>query len=111
MTSSGLTDFTYLRDFCGNDEAFIDEMKALFVQNTPNDLESIEKSIAEKDHHGAYRLVHSLKSSVNFMGISSIKTDILTLEKCLKTETDLEKVPALFEKVNSTCSQAVKELS
>ncbi len=107
---SGITDFSYLLEFSGNDVEFLKEMIDVFIEKSPYDVERLLSGVQAKDWHLVYQMAHTLKTSTNFMGIKRIKEEVLTVEDLAKNQQDLEQIPSLVAYIANVCSQAVEEL-
>ncbi len=88
VLDSDLIDLSYLRELSGGSEEFEKEMIELYLNQTPIELEILNKAIEREDFAGVKATAHKLKSSFSLMGVN--ENGILPwLEKqaVLKTET------------------------
>ncbi len=105
-----LTDFTYLKDFSGNDQDFIKEMICLFIDNTPRELNSLKKNVHDENWDEVYKIAHTLKTSISFMGIKSIQKEVLEVEQNAKDLVNLNEIGKKVNIISSTCFAAIEEL-
>ncbi len=78
-----------------------------FLRNTPGQLEELRTARKQSDWTRAGQLVHKMKPSVTFMGISKVK-DIVP--KILSHEAAAENLPDLIKHFESVMLLACKEL-
>jgi len=93
----------------GNDE-FVQKMITIFVEQTSQILIDLDSALQENNHTKINRLIHKVKPSVESLGISSALTDIATLEKTIKTTSNLEEITALLENIKQVLTLAITQL-
>ncbi len=108
--TTNLLDFSYLNSISYGDQAFVEEMLRLFIDTVPNEIMIIQKAIAEQDFATAHRLVHSIKSSVKFIGFRKAVALQLELEKAIKSGADLPLIGRLFNDYQSLLQLAITEV-
>ncbi len=105
-----LCDLKHLNEFLDNDQNFINEMIALFIEKTPEVLKSIEES---NNCHDTVKLkegLHKLMSSLGLMGIAK------ALEIAKSIENEIVENPTSFLWKNQVesfiliCQRAIEEL-
>ncbi|MDX2246082.1 MAG: response regulator [Bacteroidia bacterium] len=104
------TDLSYLQQISGGDETIIRKTIEKFLETTPEMLEKMSLQLDEGAYEELGRTVHKLKSSVAFMGITSIKETILEVEKIIKTHSDFPLLPRLIGKIREVIEQSFAEL-
>ncbi|MEW6468794.1 MAG: PAS domain S-box protein [Bacteroidota bacterium] len=104
------TDLTYLRELSNGSNKFIAEMITLFLEQTPDALSKMEKSVREKDWKTLRAIAHKIKPSIIFIGLKEIEKDIHDLEDFAAEEKNLDQVPPLIDKIRQVCSVALEEL-
>ncbi len=57
----------------GGDGAFIKKMIALFIETVPQNVEALKQSLQSGNWEQVAKMAHKLKSTVDSMGIVSIK--------------------------------------
>ena len=78
-----------------------------FLKNTPDQLNQLREARKSRDWNTAARLVHKMKPSVTFMGISGVKEAI---QKILDYEIHLPDLPVLVKNFETVMKLACKEL-
>jgi len=95
-----LYDLLGLSEMVSGDKKEIKELNNMFLDTTPQGLADINESFQEKDYARLNSAAHKLKSTVGLWGIKDIKTEIELIEKFAKEQSNLDKLPALVEKLN-----------
>jgi HPt (histidine-containing phosphotransfer) domain-containing protein len=87
------------------------QMLNIFIEQTPQALIRMEKAMDNKDWKSLRLIVHKIKPSIMFMGLTEIANDVPLLEEYAASETHLDAIPELVGKIKNVCSEAVIELS
>jgi len=103
-------DLTYLKELANGSNQFMNEMLTLFIAQTPEALDNIEKHFQNKDWKSLRGTVHKMKPSVSFMGLKAIENDVRRIEEAAANETGLDQLPALIANVKNVCKEAIIEL-
>lgn len=74
-------DLSYLLEMSCNDQNFINDMVALFVNKVPVEVETLEKAIAEKDYDSVKKIAHNMKSSLPIFKLDKLLKHLLAIEK------------------------------
>jgi len=69
----------------GNEE-FVQKMITIFIDQTQDTIEKIERALLTNDYLEVSRLIHKIKPSIEGMGVLSILEDVKSLEKITKEE-------------------------
>lgn len=104
------TDLTYLKEIANGSNAFIAQMLGIFIEQTPQVLLRMEKALKNKDWKALRFIVHKMKPSVMFTGLSEIINDVPLLEQYAAEESHLDAIPGLVEKITEVCKNAILEL-
>lgn len=105
-----VTSLDYLREFSNNDLSFMKDMISIFIDTIGEDLSNIENAW-QKGEFGLVRsTVHKMKPSYQFMGIASLREDILKLEQLAKAGENPEEMKKLIEKIKVYTDLGIKEL-
>jgi PAS domain S-box-containing protein len=104
------TDLTYLRGLAKGSDSFIIQMLNIFIEQTPNAIDRMEKALKSKDWKTLRLIVHKIKPSIMFIGLNEIINEVPILEDYAAEESHLEDIPALVEKIKKVCSEAIGEL-
>ncbi|HLI93018.1 MAG TPA: ATP-binding protein, partial [Puia sp.] len=105
-----LYDLTMVQSVSGGDEGFIKKMVALFVETVPQNLQELKNALAAKNWEMVAKTAHKLKSTIDSMGIKSIRDQIRTVEANAKQGESLETIPALVETIDSTITDCIVQL-
>lgn len=81
LPATDLIDFEYLRSISRGKQEQMQEMAQLFLTQAPRELEAIRLAFTDQNREQFIRVVHSMKSTVGYMGMQH------TLGQCLQ---DLE---------------------
>ncbi|HPD64642.1 MAG TPA: Hpt domain-containing protein [Bacteroidia bacterium] len=103
-------DLANLKSMIGDDETAIKEFVSLFIETSAETLEELNQAFQSKDFSQVGSLAHKLKSSIDLMGIESLKEEIRKIERIGKEMTDLELLPTLIEKLNDGIEIARNEM-
>jgi HPt (histidine-containing phosphotransfer) domain-containing protein len=105
------TDFTFLKSFTqGNHDRMVKYIGS-FLAMAPEKISQMKKALDEKNWSDLRTAAHSLKPQLAYMGINSIKEDILAIEENAGEEKNLDQLPALVSKVETVCTAAFVELN
>ncbi|MDP1801596.1 MAG: response regulator [Bacteroidota bacterium] len=105
-----LYDLKPLKEMSRGDNTFINKMITLFIEQTKLSLNEINSAHVGKDYETICKVAHRLKSSIDNLGISSIKKEIRELEKLSKEPVLLPEIAALILLINSTLSKVLEHL-
>lgn len=103
-------DLTYLKQLSNGSNEFIEQMITIFMAQTPEALDNMERFLKEKDWVALRGVAHKMKPSFSFMGIKELQTDILLVEESAEKQKDLDKLPALISKIRKICDLSFREL-
>ena len=90
---------------------FVPDMLKLFLNLVPRSVEIINDSNKAKDFETIRKTAHKIKPSINNLGITSIKEDILLLEKWDNNSHTNDELENALLKVNSVIQQVVDSIS
>ncbi len=93
----------------GNEE-FVQKMIAIFIDQTIDTIQKVEKALLTNNFQEVSRLIHKIKPSIEGMGILSILDDVKLLEKKAKETTDKELINSLFATIKFTLEKIVQLL-
>jgi len=103
-------DLSYLQELAEGSEEFMQRMIKAFLVQTPQLVAQLESGLAAKDWAAIRGAAHKMKPSVDFIGMHAIKSTVHDLEQFAAEKTNLEKIPALIERVKIVCANAMHEL-
>ena len=100
----------HLNTLSRGNKAFIKEIIDIFLEQNPNELVELEKSILAKDYSAIRSISHKMKTSVGFIGINQLLPELSTIEKMAINEGDINNIQSKFTHVKTICHQAAIEL-
>ena len=109
-TNNKHIDLEYLKQISNGSNEFIFQMITVFMEEIPGELANIEKYMKSSDWKNLRATAHKMKPSYSFMGVKELESMVNSLEEYSGTETNLDKIPDLVEKITSVTSEVVKEL-
>lgn len=110
MATNVLYDLSTIRSISGGDESFVQKMIDLFIETVPQNVEALNKALAEQDWEQVSKMAHKLKSTLDSMGISSVKQDVRTVEQNAKNKESLKDIPALVGNISTTVAACIEQL-
>jgi CheY-like chemotaxis protein len=105
-----LYDLTMVQSVSGGDDGFIKKMVALFIETVPQNIQDMKKALNEENWDQVGKLAHKLKSTIDSMGIKSIRQEIRTVEANAKQKESLQEVPALIGTIDTVISECIAQL-
>lgn len=98
-TPQNLYDLAMVEAISGGDKDFVRRMVILFLETMPTSLMDLEKACFSKDWEQTGKLAHKLKSTIDSMGIESLKSDIRQLESVRKDPAVQPNAEGLFTNI------------
>ena len=95
----------------GGDKTFIVKMMELFLQTVPQTLSDLKECCEKGDWVMTGKHAHKLKSTIDSMGIVSLKRDIRTIESGGKSASDPVQLTALVQKVLDVMDEVIGQVS
>ncbi len=108
--SNNVTDLTYLKQVSNGDNDFIKEMIEVYMQQTPEAINNLEKYLKNKDWKMLRAVTHKMKPSFSFFGLKDMYEIANSMEEYSAKEIHLELLPEMIAKVKLTCDKAMIEL-
>lgn len=105
-----LYDLQKLITMTKGDEAFLKKMLEIFVRTMPESISAMEIAYADKDWQQLSALAHRIKSSIEGMGINSIKDEILILEANAKNEFSISEITVSFQCIKQTIFNVIEQI-
>src|SRR5580693_9893527 len=69
-----------LQEVAKANQSFIDKMVNIFIDQGPKSVKEIQEAHESKDMVKVRNVAHRMKSSINNMGITSLKNEIIEIE-------------------------------
>src|SRR5690606_31536824 len=106
-----IIDLSFLKDQTKNNSTFILEMMNIYKEQSPQEISTLEKAIAESNFSDIYKTAHTLRNMIGFFGLTTfIGNELLQIEKMAKAAKDINKIKKYFTKVKVVCQRALNEL-
>jgi CheY-like chemotaxis protein len=110
VSSEKLYDLTMVQTIAGGDINFIKRMVQIFLDTMPPSIEQLNNELNQQNWDPLSKLAHKMKSTIDSMGIASLKEVIRTIEANGKHKTDLEGLPALVKQVGDVLNECIQQL-
>ena len=104
-------DLSYLKKVSNNDPVFLKEMVETMKISIPNTILELNEALQNEEWKKVGRLAHSLKPSMNFLGLPDLKNEAFIIEQWSKNEQNLELISGRIEKFTQACEKAVIKLN
>lgn len=105
------TNLEFLKQLTKNNPDMIAEMIKVYLEETPQLLQTMKESVKEKDYNKLKAAAHSMLPSFTTIGIEDEYTEITkTIQDYAVNKESFEKIEPLVESIDIICEQAFKEL-
>jgi hypothetical protein len=94
----------------GGDEGFIKKMVALFIETVPQNMQDLKNALQAENWEQVGKTAHKLKSTIDSMGIKSIRQEIRTVEANAKQLDSLQEIPSLVATIDSVILDCIGQL-
>ena len=108
--NSRLYDLSMVQSVSGGDEGFIKKMVALFIETVPQNVEDLKTAMAAENWDLVGKTAHKLKSTIDSMGIKSIRQEIRTVEANARQKESLQEIPTLVTNIDSVIRECIGQL-
>ena len=85
-------------------------MLQIFITTTPELIEDIKYNFKTKNFETLQKVAHSMKPSIDNLGILSLKKEIRELENYQNPKQDFDKYTKLVKKVCAVMQEVVREV-
>ena len=99
-----------INEMAEGDEDFITSVVSVFLEEVPEDLEGLEKAIAERDYENVYKLAHKIKPNVDILGMEQTRAIALEIETMGKNTASFAEIEEKFPMLKKDVLQVVAEL-
>ncbi|MEO5564141.1 MAG: response regulator, partial [Chitinophagaceae bacterium] len=101
---------TYIESFSDGNQELKNEMIREFVKRVPDNIDTLEKAIKERNYSTINRIAHDLKTTVHFLGLTALIGHLLQkIEELATANGTVVAITQIFNNVKSVCMQAVQE--
>lgn len=108
--SEKLYDLSMVQAIAGGDAGFIKKMVQIFLDTMPPSVVQLQNELQLQNWDALSKLAHKMKSTIDSMGIASLKDVIRTVEANGKHKNDLDGLPAHVKHVSEVLEQCVVQL-
>jgi CheY-like chemotaxis protein len=105
-----LYDLSMIQSMSGGDEAFLKKMIKLFIETVPQNVKELTAAVNAQNWEQTSKMAHKLKSTVDSMGIKSIRDDIRLVESNAKQQKDLAEIPGIVRKIEAVIHDCIEQL-
>ena len=109
-TRRTLVDLTYLRNISNDNQKFIDDMIAAFLESIPKSIQEIKMNSEVSEWAEFARAIHKIKPSLTLIGLHSSKEKALLLEDLAKQQKNIDRIPQLANDLCEELIDALREL-
>jgi CheY-like chemotaxis protein/HPt (histidine-containing phosphotransfer) domain-containing protein/anti-sigma regulatory factor (Ser/Thr protein kinase) len=108
--NSKLYDLSMVQSVSGGDEGFIRKMVALFIETVPQNVQDLKNAMDAENWEQVGKTAHKLKSTIDSMGIKTIRQDIRTVEANARQKEALQDIPGLVGNIDSVIRECIGQL-
>ncbi|HEY4110571.1 PAS domain S-box protein [Puia sp.] len=105
-----LYDLSMVQSVSGGDENFIKKMVALFIETVPQNMQDLKNALQAENWEQVGKTAHKLKSTIDSMGIKSIRQEIRTVEGNAREKVGLQEVAPLVATIDSVIKECIGQL-
>jgi PAS domain S-box-containing protein len=110
VENSRLYDLSMVQSVSGGDEGFIQRMVALFIETVPQNLQDLKSALQQENWEQVGKTAHKLKSTIDSMGIKSIRQEIRAVETNARQKESLQDIPSLVTNIDSVIRECIGQL-
>jgi HPt (histidine-containing phosphotransfer) domain-containing protein len=100
----------FLETFTNNDKAKMIKYINMFLSLAPASIDTMKQQHATADWNNLKTTAHSLKPQLAYMGIESLRENIIRIEEYAGEAKNPEVIGSLIQTVESGCHEAFTEL-
>lgn len=110
IVTSTLYDLSMVYGIAGGDDSFVRKMVQLFLDTIPPALEDMKRETIACNWVQVSKLAHKMKSTIDSMGITSLKETIRDIERNGKKMEEVESIPAKVNEVDIVMGACVEQV-
>ncbi len=99
-----------INEMADGDEDFIRSVITAFLEEVPQDLDSLEAAVGSGDFAQIYQLSHKIKPNVDMLGMEQTRALALEMETMGKEGADLQAIRERFPRFKEDVDQVIAEL-
>jgi CheY-like chemotaxis protein/HPt (histidine-containing phosphotransfer) domain-containing protein len=105
-----LYDLTMIHSVSGGDKAFIKKMILLFIETVPQNVQELVDATEKGNWELVSKMAHKLKSTIDSMGIRTLRDQIRSVELNAKNLDKLELMPDTVKQIELVVSVCIQQL-
>lgn len=109
ITNGKLYDLSMIKAISGTDSSFVDKMLKLLLDTMPQNLNELKQAQELQNWDQVGKIAHKLKSTIDSLGISSLKEKIRELESNGKQSLS-DSIPAQVDHVIEIMNQCLSQI-
>lgn len=107
-----IINLSYLIELSKGNKVFVKDMINLFLEENPEEIQLLEKGIAEYNYDLIRITAHKLRSTIPFVGLDKVVgNEVNEIETLAADCSDINEIEKHFKKLKSTCAEACSELT
>ena len=104
------TNLTYLRKLANGSDEFISQMLTLFIEQTPEAVDRMEKHLHDHNWELLSKVAHKMKPSIMFVGLKELEKDVKNVEDYAAEVKNTDELPSMISHIKAICTEAIGEL-
>ncbi len=100
----------YIRELSGDNDEFMNDIIALFIKDTPPQLNILLDSVNAHEWERLKLAAHKLKTSIGIFGLHECAEGLSVIEEYAKKLIHLDQLPELVVNVVEECNQALENI-
>lgn len=107
-----MVDLTFLKKFTKDDSQKMKRYISLYLDVAPKTFEEMKRNLNNKDWEQLRINAHSLKPQADFMGMNSLKEELIKIEEAVKTKNfnALDTLLATSLTISTNSAMVLKEM-
>jgi HPt (histidine-containing phosphotransfer) domain-containing protein len=107
-----MIDLTFLKNFAKDDPKKMKRYISLYLDVAPKIFEEMRRNLQDSDWEQLRINAHSLKPQADFMGIQSLKEELIKIEEAVKTNQldGIEEVFKTAQSISTISEQSLQEV-
>lgn len=99
-----------INEMAEGDQDFVLSVISVFLDEVPQDLEELEKAIAQQHFDDVYKLAHKIKPNVDLLGMEQTRATALEIETLGKNPANRQQIEEKFPLLKKDVLQVISEL-
>jgi HPt (histidine-containing phosphotransfer) domain-containing protein len=104
------TDLSYLYSISKGNTGFVQKMLRTFIEQANADVKKLKSALDMEDWDTIFLIAHKIKPSLQFVGLSLLHADILSLEVLAKQKGNAQKAAEVISVISNVISIAIEEI-